>query len=263
MTLAHELGHSMGRPHSQCGSAGLPDIDYPHANGQIGAFGLDVAALRPYGPDTKDLMGYCEDRWIGGYTYERVLEHRLTAETQLRARIPVQPSLVVWGRVERSGLVLEPAYQVDTRPELPAEPGPYTLEGLDASGGTLFSLSFAGREVSEGEGGRVFAYALPLAMARPDRLAALRLSGEGRQVVLRGHAAAPASPPRLRASRAGGRLRVEWDAGTHPLVVLRDPRTREIVSFLRGGAAMVATPERPLEAIASDGIRSVGAGPVR
>lgn len=84
MTLAHELGHSMDRPHSQCGSAGFPDIEYPHPNGQIGSFGLDLTSLRLYGADTKDLMGYCEDRWIGDHTYQKVLEYRLTRESTIR-----------------------------------------------------------------------------------------------------------------------------------------------------------------------------------
>ena len=91
MTLAHEIGHTMGRFHSQCGPNQLPVaaptdaiVEYPHPNGQIGSFGFDVKAERLYAPDTKDVMGYCSDRWIGDHTYQKVLEHRLTREITLR-----------------------------------------------------------------------------------------------------------------------------------------------------------------------------------
>ncbi len=267
MTLAHETGHSMGRPHSQCGSVAGPDVSYPYPNGQIGSYGMDVATERLYGPDTKDLMGYCEDRWIGDYTYQKVLEHRLTVEDTLSRGSPpatVEPSLVVWGRMDDSGLTLEPAYEVETRPYLPAAPGPYTLEGLDASGARIFSISFAGGATDAPGGGRIFAYALPAAMAQPGRLAALRLSGAGRQVVRRG-GGTPGAPALaaldrsgLRARRVeGGRVRLDWNAATHPLVVLRDPETHAIVSLVRGGTATLRLPALPLEAIVSDGVHSV------
>jgi hypothetical protein len=267
MTLAHETGHSMGRPHSQCGNVAGPDVSYPYPNGQIGSYGMDVAAERLYGPDTKDLMGYCEDRWIGDYTYQKVLEHRLTVEDTLSKGSPpatLQPSLVVWGRMDDSGLTLEPAYEVETRPYLPAAPGPYTLEGLDASGARIFSISFAGGATDAPGGGRIFAFALPAATAQPGRLAALRLSGRGRQVVRRAGgtsvAPAPAAIDRsgLHARRStGGRVRLDWNAATHPLVVLRDPESHAIVSLVRGGAATLRLPARPLEAIVSDGVHSV------
>lgn len=266
MTLAHETGHSMGRPHSQCGNVAGPDVSYPYPNGQIGSFGMDVATERIYGPDTKDLMGYCEDRWIGDYTYQQVLDYRLTVEDTLSRGSPpatVQPSLVVWGRMDDDGLTLEPAYEVETRPYLPAAPGPYTLEGLDAHGARIFSITFAGGATDSPGGGRVFAFALPAATAQPGRLAALRLSGRGRQVVRRAGepsgAAAAAAPSRagLRARRAaGGRVRLDWNADAHPLLVLRDPETHAIVSLVRGGAATLRLPARPLEAIVSDGVHS-------
>jgi hypothetical protein len=229
---------------------------------------MDIATERIYGPDTKDLMGYCEDRWIGDYTYQKVLEYRLTVEDTLSKGSPpssVQPSLVVWGRMDDEGLTLEPAYQVETRPYLPAAPGPYTLEGLDASGARVFSISFAGGETDAPGGGRIFAFALPVTMARPDRLAALRLSGGGRRVVLRaGEATSGATTPdavnrsALRARRgSGGRVQLDWNAATHPLVVLRDPETHVIVSLVRGGSATLRLPARPLEAIVSDGVHSV------
>ncbi|MQA90340.1 MAG: hypothetical protein GEU90_08895 [Gemmatimonas sp.] len=181
MTLAHELGHSMGRPHSQCGSAGFPDVEYPHANGQIGSYGLDLTSLRVYAPTTKDLMGYCEDRWVGDYTYEQLLVHRLENEAPAES---VQQSLVVRGRLGPDGLTLEPAYQVDTRPELPRGTGSYRLEGFDASGRSLFSFTFQAAEIADSPAAQeAFSFALPIDMVQADRLAELRVTRGGMRAV--------------------------------------------------------------------------------
>jgi hypothetical protein len=161
-------------------------------------------------------------------------------------------------------MTLEPAFQLDTRPYLPERSGPYRLEGLDANGATVFSISFPGGATDSPNGARVFAYAIPLSVAQPARLAAIRLSGGGRQVVRRaggGAAGAGLSRAGLRSGPAArGGTQIQWDAASHPLVVLRDPETREIVSLIRGGDATLRLPARPLEAIVSDGVHSVNAG---
>ncbi len=267
MTLAHETGHSMGRPHSQCGSVAGPDVSYPHENGQIGSFGMDVAAMKQFGPDTKDVMGYCADRWIGDYTYEQALNYRITTESSTGSGPPasVQPALIVSGKITNGALTLDPVFQVDTRPSLPRGGGAYRLEGVDASGSVVFSITFAGTEIDHASGTRLFTFAIPASMAQPDRLVALRVSGMGRQVVRRASGTAMArtglSRVGLRTEEAaGGGTRLEWDAVNYPLVVLRDPETHEIISLVRGGSAALKLPSRPLEAIVSDGVHSASVG---
>lgn len=79
-TIVHELGHAHGRGHSPCNTGIVPkgiDEDYPMPNGAVGDWGWDFRqselddAMVP--PTHKDVMGYCEPRWISSYTYMALL----------------------------------------------------------------------------------------------------------------------------------------------------------------------------------------------
>jgi hypothetical protein len=68
-TLAHEVGHNHGRPHSPCGGAAEPDDDYPYDGALIGWWGFE-APEKLHNPMTAtDIMGYCKNQWISDYTY--------------------------------------------------------------------------------------------------------------------------------------------------------------------------------------------------
>jgi len=171
----------------------------------------------------------------------------------------------VWGRISNGRLVLEPAFKVTTRPSLPDRPGPYRLDGLDASGVPLFSLSFAGEEVADERGGerRHFAFAIPLTTDLEARLTTLRLSSGVARVAmrsatrpsLRGNVAARAASPMARAA-GGGRVDLSWDGSVHPMALVRDARTGAILSFARHGTATVWTNGAELDVVLSDGVRS-------
>ncbi len=73
-TMAHELGHAMGRPHTQC-QTGENGSGYPYTNGQIGSWGYDVAAARLRQPTTHfDVMGYCNPNWVSDYNFKRLFD---------------------------------------------------------------------------------------------------------------------------------------------------------------------------------------------
>jgi hypothetical protein len=261
--LAHELGHNWGRRHAPCGNAGNTDPAYPYAGGVIGVFGIDVPGSRLRPPDATDIMGYCANVWISDYTYMGVLNYRAT-EVREVAAAPRQ-SLLLWGRMSAGELVLEPALDVTTRPSLPTRGGRYTLTGHDAAGRELFRLAFEPEQVNEHapRPEAQFAFAVPLDESARRDLASIRLSGGGREVVRRVGAAAAATPPPVRFAAAAGATSVTWDSAAYPVVMLRDGRTGEVVSFARGGRAMVPVPAANLQAVASDGVRSATFGPAR
>jgi hypothetical protein len=258
LVAAHEWGHNWGRSHAPCGNPGGPDPDYPYANGVIGVYGLDVATLALKPPTYTDVMGYCNNEWISDYTYKGVLAWREASPDVVAAdfRQAMQPCLLVWGRIEDGEPVLEPAFQVVTRPNLPAHGGAYSVEGRDAAGGRLFHLSFTPQTVADDpHGGQHFAFAVPLQPDRAARLDAIRLSVPGRAAVsLRATTGAATALDVRTARSAPGRVSVRWDPVAHPMVMVRDPATGQVLSFARGGAAEIATDRSDLEVQLSNGI---------
>ncbi|HEX2092468.1 MAG TPA: hypothetical protein VHG28_08700, partial [Longimicrobiaceae bacterium] len=266
-TLAHELGHNFGRLHAPCGNPGDADRAFPYANGGIGVFGYDVPAGVLKDPAReKDLMSYCSPEWISDYTYRAVLQFRLEAEPTVLGggsadageALP-EPSLLVWGRVGGGTAVLEPAFEITTRPSLPAEEGPYRIEGLDTGGALLFSLPFGGAPLAEvNPDERQFAFAIPERLAQTDRLARLRLVGPGVRVERRPEdpSADPVAPAATLRRPARGEVRLEWEDGRQPMALVRDAQTGEILSFARDGGAALRTPASRLEVLFSDGVRT-------
>lgn len=68
-TMAHEVGHNHGRPHSPCGGAADPDAKFPYAGAKIGWWGFE-APEKMHNPMTDtDIMGYCNNQWVSDYVY--------------------------------------------------------------------------------------------------------------------------------------------------------------------------------------------------
>jgi hypothetical protein len=269
---AHELGHMWGRDHAPCTATLGLDPNYPYPGGQIGVFGfnLEAGALQP--PSTPDVMGLCQNVWISDYTWRGVMDFIAPASsvTAASAGDAAVSSLLVWGRIEAGVAVLEPAFQVVTRPVLPGRAGAYTLEGTTVDGGRAFRLSFDPRPSADGaRGSRHFAFAVPLDATTAGRLAQIRLSGPGLGAVTRSPAPAAvrigpaAAAPTLSATANGTALR--WDAAANPAVMVRDAATGQVLSFARGGQAVLPAGTGEVELELSDGVRSrhqrVRAGP--
>jgi len=254
-TVAHELGHNWNRRHAPCGGPSGVDQGYPYPNARIGVFGFDVAGGVVIDSERRDVMSYCGPEWVSDYTYEAVLNYRGSSPAASVSG-SVQSALMVWGSIENGKLTLEPAFMTDTRPSLPASSGRYRVEGLDASGSQVFSLSFDPQVVGDAAGDvRQFGFAVPMTQQNAARIVTLRLSGEGREV--RSVAAGTRGEPAISATvESPGRVRLGWNAADFPMLVVRDPDTREIMAFARGGAATVRTAKRSLDITASNSVGS-------
>ncbi len=263
--MAHELGHNWGRQHAPCGGVGGPDSNYPYAGGVIGVFGFNVRLNQLLSSSTADLMGYCSPTWISDYTYTNVMNFRGTSTTATTiTSASVQPSLLVWGRIDADGqIVLEPAVRMTGRSVLPATDGDFVIEAEDASGDPLFSLSFTPDRVADetsAQGDQHFAFMIPMSDAAHARLTSLAVRGNGRSAVRSARTAQAtldqaASSAQVE-SNGNGKARMRWSADAHPMVVVRDAATGDVLSFARGGVADIATAKANLEVIFSDGVRS-------
>jgi hypothetical protein len=260
-TVAHEWGHNFGRRHVDCGGPTGIDPDYPYFGGRLGHHGYDIRTNEIHTKETHhDLLSYCSPTWSSDYTYEAVLSYRSEHAGTSSAGGPAaafapQPSLLVWGRIAPDGVVLEPSFEIVATPVLPGAPGRYRLTGSNAAGATVLDMSFDAWEVDHLPGVRLFAYAVPLSAMGGQAPTELRLRGAGADVVHRQTAAAVVHDVRVE-REAPDRVRVRWDAARSPVLMVRDGRTGDILSFARGGDAHVTTAAAEVEITMSDGVKS-------
>lgn len=261
-TFAHELGHNFGRAHAPCGATKLLDEFYPDRNGLTGATGLDLATLEPKAATSYDLMSYCYPQWVSDYTWNFALQWRLESPTgappALSAGGP-DDGLLVWGRIAGTRVTLEPAFRTAPIGVRPDPRGTWRVEGRDASNALLFSEPFEPEAVADLPGEeRQFAFVLPSDAATLDRLASLRVSGPGGAAEQRTRSGPPEPGDQPAARSVGpGVRRITWDGGRHPMAMIRDARTGEILSFARGGAVDLWSDRGSFDVQLSDGVRGV------
>jgi hypothetical protein len=256
--VAHELGHTWSMRHTPCGGPPDQDPGYPYGNG-TGVYGFDVTAQTLKPPSLPDIMGYCSNPWISDYTFRKVLDFRQANPAGAVASAVPQRSLLVWGRIVNGRPVLEPAFEIVTRHSLPTRAGPYSVSAMAVDGSRLFTLSFdvAVIEDAPANNGH-FAFAVPLDQANAARLGSLRLQGPtgGASQERRAHIRTERASESIVVRREGANVSLRWDAAAHPMIMVRDPETGEVLSFARGGTALVRTAKGELDLVVSDGVRS-------
>jgi hypothetical protein len=283
-TVAHELGHNLGRRHTPCGNPKGPDPAYPHAGGGIGAPAYDIVDKVVRSPaGYADYMSYCRPRWTSDYTYEKILDWRLKdpramaaagGDPATDAELPsaaVESGVLLWGKLNASGVSLNPGFHMEARAVLPEEPGPNQLRGVAADGREIFQLSFAGAEVphADDDEERQFAFFVPLSADAIAALERIELRTPHGDAYWSGESAADIRGPGGTAPVAeadatyeqlpGGDYRLRWDTRRSPVAMLRDRRSGEVMAIGRSGdlrmpAESVAGMQP--EALLSDGVRT-------
>ena len=261
-TVAHELGHLLGRGHAPCGSPSTSDPGFPYGRGAIGVHGLDVVTLKVKPVTTSDVMGYCPPSWISDYNWTGMVAYQGTApgSAGLLESSPAAEGLLIWGRITGDQVVLEPAFRVQAQADPIPSSGPHSLDLLGPDGSVLRTIRFDAPDVADLPGGaeRHFAFVLPL---DPD--SARSLAGFAvRSGSLRATRAVPPSQgadPELRLTRVNsGQVELQWNAGRYPMVLVRDLATGAIVSLARGGAVRVpAAGTSDFGLVFSDGVHSI------
>lgn len=277
-TIAHELGHNLGRFHAPCGSPARPDRSYPYANARIGPPGYDIlTGALVWTEAHRDYMSYCDPEWTSDYTYGEILTWRRSdgltqAPTLTFAASPVRSTrgLLLWGRLGSDGPTLNPAFALDAPPSLPRQRGPNVLRGVDVSGTEIFRFSFRGVPVAESldPDERHFAFFVPVDDAALQTLARVDVltpfgNAIRRSATVTGEDPAlptPAADPSIRREAAApGVVRLRWNAAPYPMALVRDTETGQVLGFARGGSVVVRPQGRSLnrlEVLVSDGVRT-------
>jgi subtilisin-like proprotein convertase family protein len=277
--LTHETGHNMGRAHSPCGNPANPDPAYPYAGALIGINGLDVATMTLKDPTIyKDIMAYCSPVWVSDYVYGSILNFRQASPYGIPptaapsadgqpSTTSVQDCLLISGRIHNGNVELDPALQVRTVPtaiDHKAFHGSRLIEGRDASGSLLFQRSVSLIQVADDIPGsqiQHFITAIPVKDFSIKQLNELRvLGGSGPEAVRWSSNVLPLMSGAVQMPQAKlfgeGEVRLTWDAIAHPLVMVRDAITGDVLSFARGGDMVIKTPAKQLELTLSSGVTS-------
>jgi hypothetical protein len=259
--IAHELGHTWGQLHTPCGTPPGVDPAYPYRSGNIGVYGYDVGNRTLKTPGQPDIMGYCDNPWVSDYTYKGIMSYRQSHPLRAEAAGGAQPCILVWGRIVNGQAVLEPTFQIVTRPRLPQSRGPYAIEARAADGSSLFNLSFdATPGADAGQNTRYFAFAVPIDRTTAGRLGTVRLTAPGTRLAAVRQSAELLQrgqvPDRITARREMGSIALQWNAAAHPMLIVRDPDTGEVLSFARGGNARVWTGKSEVDLEVSNGVQS-------
>lgn len=196
--------------------------------------------------------------------------HQRTSPASESVESPTQ--LLLSGSIDSSGITLAPAYMLDTRSSPPDNAGDFSVDGLDASGASLFRYMFTPAEVAHLPGTRHLAFALPLTDADRRALITIRVTGPNRGNASRAsptgsqNLPAPARSSGSDAIKSAGfslerasssTVQLRYDSRTWAGVMVRDPETREVIAFATGGALLIASQAPSLLLTFSDGVQSV------
>lgn len=103
-TCAHELGHSHGRGHVDCGPGVDPqsiDPGYPHSPNSIGTWGWDVVSGQLIDPSQySDLMGYCNPTWISDHNYRLIFDRAKNVNLAEYQGPPPTYDVLMWDGTE-------------------------------------------------------------------------------------------------------------------------------------------------------------------
>ena len=261
-TVAHELGHLLGRSHAPCGNPTKPDPGFPYGGGTIGAHGLDVFTLKVKPVTVSDVMGYCPPSWISDYNWTGMMAFQSAGSgaAGLMESPAAAEGLLIWGRITRDQVVLEPAFRV----QAPSDPfplsGSQSLDLLAQDGSVLRTIRFEAPEVSDLPGGaeRHFALVVPLDAVAGPALAGFAVRSGNLRAIRAVSASRGADPEVLLTRVNSGQVEIRWNDALYPMVLVRDLLTGAVVSLARGGALRVPTAGiGDLGLTFSDGVHSV------
>ena len=262
LVAAHEWGHNWGRQHAPCGNGRQVRItQYPYAGGAIG--------------DVRIRCGRANAQAVQRSRPHGLLQQRVDQRLHLpgRAELPLRASRCP-ARVRRGHAALPAGVGAGRRTGSPCSSRPSRSSPGPAS--PARGRAVPGRRPRRRRlpalrpGLRPRAGGRRSARQRALRLrgaAAARSGGPARRAPPDGARPSGGDAPRRRAAAAvghagrahprtiaGGKVSLQWDAAAHPMLMVRDPATGQVLSFARGGQAELVTDRTDLDVQLSNGI---------
>lgn len=258
-TLAHELGHNLGRLHAPSCAAGSPlDSAFPDSLGTILTTGHDVwswAAGLARGAlsvsrATGDVMGYCGNVWGSAYTWNGIMLWR-QATPPIIARVQREPAIIVVGTVAADGSIsLRPALEADVAIPTRDEAGDIDVELRTESGAVLGRQRVATARVDHADGERHFVAVMPSSSIGAARVVSATSRTTGRAAVIR----ASDADASLQVRQLDG-TRSEIRSASGGAVMVREAGSGELLSIGWNGRAVVSH-RGAITATVSNGVRS-------
>ncbi|MEO7997327.1 MAG: Ig-like domain-containing protein [Gemmatimonadaceae bacterium] len=267
LTLAHEMGHTMGLRHAPCGGAAGPDPAFPFSDGRAGTYGLDIASGNVIKiPSGTDIMGYCDNQWVSLYNYRNVLDLRAKNPNGTPASLATSASattvLMVTGLIDAQQAHIEGAFALDATSNKNDPSGRFMVEGFSANGKILFSHRFSPFAVSDGRpDDEAFVVGVPVSASVRDqvmRVAVREVSGVRADARVKNVSFATGNQ-NIRAVRStNGAMRLQWSTTSAPMVLIRNPVTGEVLGISRTGDLDLSQfSATNVELLFSDGASSV------
>lgn len=216
---AHEIGHNLGLWHSPCGGVSGTDPAYPFTDGSIGEYGLDTISGTIYTPSAKDMMSYCNPKWISDFTYGKLLTGQVQSGAGVVRSLAAseagkgasQRGLLVRANIGPNGAELLPAYVLPGQVNEAPEAGEYLVEVFGEYGEMITQAPVRAYQAME-DG--IAVNSIHAMIALPDLPATrLRLSKDGQVLAEQAlEAIAGGSEAGVVVEKAGNGLRLRWDA---------------------------------------------------
>ncbi|MEO7363768.1 MAG: Ig-like domain-containing protein [Gemmatimonadaceae bacterium] len=272
VTLAHEMGHTMGLRHAPCGGAAGPDPAFLFTDGRSGAFGMDLASGNVIKvPSGTDIMGYCENQWVSVYNYRNVFELRARnpngAPAALAATGAATTVLMVTGAVDAREVRIDGSFAITASANRSDANGRFVLEGFAENGKLLFSHRFTPFAVSDGKPDQeAFVVGVPVSetvRSQVARMAVREVSGsrsDSRNKNATLAATSSGNSAVFSAVRStAGTYRLQWSKSAAPMVMIRNPSTNEILGIGRTGDLDLSQFDSitNVELLFSDGVSSI------
>jgi len=272
LTLAHEMGHTIGLRHAPCGGAAGPDPAFPFADGRSGAYGLDIASgniLKM--PNGTDVMGYCDNQWVSVYNYRNVFDLRARNPNGVPASLATAGTattvLMVTGAVDAQEARIDGSFALTATANKSDANGRFVLEGFAENGKLLFSHRFSPFAVSDGKPDQeAFVVGVPVSetvRSQVTRMAVREVSGSRSDSRTKNAGLAGASSgsnavfSSMRST--AGTYRLQWSKSAAPMVMIRNPSTNEILGIGRTGDLDLSQFDSitNVELLFSDGVSSI------